>query len=138
MIYVSPNKVRQANSKYNQDNSFKLSVLSTVVECDVGVIASACYCACSQIKIGETTAAVANSNNSDFRILVHSCVTYIKEWYLFAISVGVCLALALLFIYVRKPVYAVRANLLCSAGEFKPMEAKMGDISALFQCGRKS
>lgn len=30
-IYVEPNKVRQANSKYNQDNAFKLSVVSTIV-----------------------------------------------------------------------------------------------------------
>ena len=30
-IYVEPNKVRQSNSKYNQDNAFKLSVISTVV-----------------------------------------------------------------------------------------------------------
>ena len=30
-IYVEPNAVRQANSKYNQHNSFKLQVISTVV-----------------------------------------------------------------------------------------------------------
>lgn len=30
-IYVEPNEIRQANSKYNQDNAFKLSVISTVV-----------------------------------------------------------------------------------------------------------
>lgn len=38
-IYVEPNKVRQANSKYNQDNSYKLSVISTVVSAS-SVIAS--------------------------------------------------------------------------------------------------
>ena len=38
-VYVSPNKVRQANSKYNQDNAFKLSVISTVVSA-TSVIAS--------------------------------------------------------------------------------------------------
>ncbi|WP_300502564.1 polysaccharide biosynthesis/export family protein [uncultured Duncaniella sp.] len=38
-IYVEPNKVRQANSKYNQDNAFKLSVISTVVSA-ASVIAS--------------------------------------------------------------------------------------------------
>lgn len=38
-IYVEPNKVRQANSKYNQDNAFKLSVISTVVSAS-SVIAS--------------------------------------------------------------------------------------------------
>ncbi|MDO4318960.1 MAG: polysaccharide biosynthesis/export family protein [Bacteroidales bacterium] len=30
-IYVEPNNVRQANAKYNQDNAFKLSVISTIV-----------------------------------------------------------------------------------------------------------
>ncbi len=30
-IYVEPNAVRQANSKYNKHNSFKLSVISTIV-----------------------------------------------------------------------------------------------------------
>lgn len=38
-IYVEPNKVRQANSKYNQNNSFKLTVVSTVVSA-ASVIAS--------------------------------------------------------------------------------------------------
>lgn len=38
-IYVAPNKVRQANSKYNQNNSFKLSVISTIVSA-TSVIAS--------------------------------------------------------------------------------------------------
>lgn len=38
-IYVSPNKIRQANSKYNQNNAFKLSVISTVVSA-ASVIAS--------------------------------------------------------------------------------------------------
>ena len=30
-IYVSPNKIKQANSKYNTNNSYKLSVTSTIV-----------------------------------------------------------------------------------------------------------
>ena len=38
-VYVEPNKVRQANSKYNQDNAFKLSVISTIVSA-TSVIAS--------------------------------------------------------------------------------------------------
>ena len=38
-IYVAPNKIRQANSRYNQDNAFKLSVISTVVSAS-SVIAS--------------------------------------------------------------------------------------------------
>lgn len=38
-IYVEPNSIRQANSKYNQDNAFKLSVISTIVSAS-SVIAS--------------------------------------------------------------------------------------------------
>ena len=30
-VYVEPNKIRKDNSKYNQNNAFKLSVISTVV-----------------------------------------------------------------------------------------------------------
>lgn len=38
-IYVSPNKVRQSNSKYDQNNSYKLSLTSTIVSA-TSVIAS--------------------------------------------------------------------------------------------------
>lgn len=38
-IYVAPNKVRQENSKYNQNNGFKLSIISTIVSA-ASVIAS--------------------------------------------------------------------------------------------------
>lgn len=38
-IYVEPNKIRQANSKYNQNNAFKLTVVSTIVSA-ASVIAS--------------------------------------------------------------------------------------------------
>lgn len=38
-IYVAPNEIRQANSKYNQNNAFKLSVVSTIVSAS-SVIAS--------------------------------------------------------------------------------------------------
>ncbi len=38
-IYVAPNKVRQDNSKYNQNNGFKLSIISTIVSA-ASVIAS--------------------------------------------------------------------------------------------------
>lgn len=39
VIYVSPNKIIQDNSKYNQNNAFKLSVISTIVSAS-SVIAS--------------------------------------------------------------------------------------------------
>lgn len=38
-IYVEPNSIRQANSRYNQDNAFKLQVISTIVSAS-SVIAS--------------------------------------------------------------------------------------------------
>lgn len=38
-IYVEPNKIREANSKYNQNNSYKLSLTSTIVSA-ASVIAS--------------------------------------------------------------------------------------------------
>lgn len=38
-IYVEPNSIRQANSKYNQNNAYKLSVTSTIVS-GLSVIAS--------------------------------------------------------------------------------------------------
>lgn len=31
VVYVEPNKIRQDNSKYNQNNAYKLSVISTIV-----------------------------------------------------------------------------------------------------------
>lgn len=37
-VYVAPNKIKQDNSKYNQNNSYKLSVISTIVSgCSVVV-----------------------------------------------------------------------------------------------------
>lgn len=41
VIYVEPNKIRHDNSKYNQNNSYKLSVVSAVVSA-VSVVASLC------------------------------------------------------------------------------------------------
>lgn len=38
-IYVAPNEIRQANSRYNQDNAYKLTVISTIVSA-ASVIAS--------------------------------------------------------------------------------------------------
>jgi polysaccharide export outer membrane protein len=39
VVYVEPNKIRQDNSKYNQNNAFKLSVVSTIVSA-ASIIAS--------------------------------------------------------------------------------------------------
>jgi polysaccharide export outer membrane protein len=39
VVYVEPNQIRIDNSKYNQNNAFKLSVISTIVS-SVSVVAS--------------------------------------------------------------------------------------------------
>lgn len=39
IVYVEPNNIKQDNSKYNQNNSFKLSTISTIVSA-ASVIAS--------------------------------------------------------------------------------------------------
>lgn len=39
VLYVEPNKIRKDNSKYNQNNAFKISVVSTIVSA-ISVIAS--------------------------------------------------------------------------------------------------
>lgn len=38
-IYVEPNNIREENAKYNQNNSYKLTVISTIVSA-ASVIAS--------------------------------------------------------------------------------------------------
>lgn len=38
-VYVTPNAIKQANSRYNQNNAFKLSVISTIVSA-ASVVAS--------------------------------------------------------------------------------------------------
>ena len=39
VVYVEPNSIRQDNSKYNQNNSYKISVISTIVSA-ASVVAS--------------------------------------------------------------------------------------------------
>jgi polysaccharide export outer membrane protein len=39
VVYVEPNQIRIDNSKYNQNNAFKLSVVSTIIGA-VSIIAS--------------------------------------------------------------------------------------------------
>lgn len=38
-VYVTPNKIKQSNSQYNTNNSYKLSVISTIVSAS-SVVAS--------------------------------------------------------------------------------------------------
>ena len=57
--------------------------------------------------------------------------TYLSKWYLFVISVVVCLAVALLAIRVFKDKYAVKANVLIQTEETNPLStatAAFGDL----------
>ncbi|MDE6463309.1 MAG: polysaccharide biosynthesis tyrosine autokinase [Muribaculaceae bacterium] len=74
---------------------------------------------------------MAKKNNSDFidfKSLLHQ---YLSHWYLFAISVVLCLVLA--FIYVKRTPaeYSVKANVLISQQKDAISEA-MGGLSDLF------
>ena len=78
---------------------------------------------------------MAKNNNSDFIDIVGLFRQYVKKWYLFVISVVVCVGLAFIYSKVRLPEYAVRANLLISTdkGDMGAAAAGgMGAISMLF------
>ena len=68
--------------------------------------------------------------NSDFIDLSALIKQYVSKWYLFAISVFVCLALGFFYIYIHPREYAVRANILISTEE--DTSGAMGALSALF------
>lgn len=58
--------------------------------------------------------------------------TYISKWYLFVISVIVCVGLGLLFCRVYNEKYGVRANVLIQQEDSNPMSALSGDFGSLF------
>ncbi|MBD5233016.1 MAG: polysaccharide biosynthesis tyrosine autokinase [Bacteroidales bacterium] len=70
-------------------------------------------------------------NNSDFIDIAALVKQYISKWYLFAISVFVCLAIAFFYVSVRQQEYAVKANLLIST-EDEGAAGGMGSLGALF------
>lgn len=55
--------------------------------------------------------------DSDFIDLSAIFKQYLQKWWLFAISLACCVALAFFYLYIHKPVYAVRANLLINQDE---------------------
>ncbi len=57
---------------------------------------------------------MALKKNSDFIDLKHLFRQYLSHWYLFVISVVVCMILGFLYLRIKKPVYAVKANVLIS------------------------
>ncbi|MBO4978418.1 MAG: polysaccharide biosynthesis tyrosine autokinase [Muribaculaceae bacterium] len=73
---------------------------------------------------------MAKKSTSDFIDIKALLKTYLSKWYLFAISVFVCVACAALFVIIRKQDYAVRANVLITQQKDAIAEA-MGGLSDL-------
>lgn len=61
-----------------------------------------------------------NSDIIDVSVLIQQ---YKAKWYLFAVSVAVCCALALFWAKTHRPVYEVTANVLIDTGDNDPMAA---------------
>ncbi len=68
---------------------------------------------------------MARRNSNDFIDIVGLLKQYLAKWYLFVIAVVACGALAFFVTKVKKPVYAVNANLLISTESSTP---SMGDV----------
>lgn len=71
---------------------------------------------------------MAKKNNSDFIDVAGLLKQYLSKWYLFAISVVVCCALAFFYTKVRVPEYAVNANVLISPEKDSGMGAAASGI----------
>ncbi len=74
---------------------------------------------------------MAANKNSDFIDIAGLLKQYVSKWYLFAISVVVCLGLAFAFVKIRQPEYAVKANLLISPEKDTPTNP-LGSLGSLF------
>ncbi len=57
---------------------------------------------------------------------------YISKWYLFVISIFVCVAIAFFYCYIRNDEYGVRANVLIQQEDANPLSALSGDFGSLF------
>lgn len=74
---------------------------------------------------------MARNSNSDFIDIKSVLRQYKTHWYLFVISVFVCLLLAFIYLKRTEPVYSVRANVLISQQKDVMSEA-MGSLSDIF------
>ena len=74
---------------------------------------------------------MAKKNSADYIDFKGIIKQYISKWYLFAASIVVCVALAWVFLQVRKPEYAVKANILISQQNSNPM-ANFGGLGSMF------
>lgn len=70
-----------------------------------------------------------NSDIIDFSSLLQS---YKNHWYLFAISILICLAGAFYYAKIKRPVYAVTSNVLIDTGENDPMNMLSMNMGGLF------
>ena len=57
------------------------------------------------------------SQKSDFIDIPGLVRQYLNKWWLFAISIALCVGAAMLYIFVHKPDYAVKANVLINQDE---------------------
>lgn len=73
---------------------------------------------------------MANNNTSDLIDIKSILTQYASKWYLFAISIVVCLCIGVAFIKFKKPVYGVRANVLIQVDEANPLSS-MGSFGDL-------
>lgn len=76
---------------------------------------------------------MAKRNNSDFIDVAGLLRQYIKNWYLFLISVVLCAGIAYFYTKVRQPEYAVRANVLISPEKKQGgVKGALGDLGSIF------
>lgn len=73
---------------------------------------------------------MSRKKTSDFIDVSALAKMYLSKWYLFAISIFVCLAMGFLFTRIYKVKYGVRANIVIQQEENSPLSA-MGDLGAL-------
>ena len=58
---------------------------------------------------------------NDIGKLKEILVFYLRRWKIFLVSLIVCISIAILYIYITKPVYLVTANILVEEKESSPM-----------------
>ncbi len=75
---------------------------------------------------------MAKKNTSDIINIRGLLSSYLSKWYLFAIAVVGCLAIAFLYLRIHMTEYAVRSNVLIQQEDTNPMAAAMGGLGDLF------
>ena len=65
--------------------------------------------------------SLQNTQSNDIRKLKEVVDFYLKRWKIFLISLIVCVGIAILYIFITKPVYQITANILVAEKETSPM-----------------